>query len=106
LDFEKRGAKLAAISVDPPPTAAAWHKRKGFTYPLLSDPNMDLIEKKMHIRNPQQPDLAIHAIYILDEQGKIFYRKIGRRRALSKELLIAIDHHQATHPKAKEAAKP
>jgi peroxiredoxin len=95
---------LAAISVDPPPTSLAWKKERGFTFTLLSDPKMKVIEDLMHIRNPQEPELAIHAIYIVDSQGKVFYRKVGRRRALSNELLAAIDHFQATHPKAKTKA--
>ena len=36
-------------------------------------------------------DLALHAIYILEPDGTVFYRKIARRRARSRELLYAID---------------
>jgi peroxiredoxin len=106
LEYEKRKARLVAISVDPPKTSLEWKAKRGFTFTLLSDPKMKVIEGLMHIRNPQEPDLAIHAIYILDSEGKVFYRKVGRRRALSKELLAAMDHFVAMHPRAPKREAP
>ncbi len=75
------------------PTSFAWAKTRGFEFPLAADPDMKLIDR-FGIRNPNQTDLALHAIYIVDRDGDVFYRKIGRRRAYSTELLSAIDHYR------------
>lgn len=37
-------------------------------------------------------DLSLHAVYLLDPDGTIFYRKIARRRAYPPEFLDAIDY--------------
>lgn len=47
--------------------------------------------------NEDRPELSLHAIYIIDPDGKIFYRKIARRRAYSNELLDALDYRTGTY---------
>ncbi len=49
--------------------------------------------------NPDTPELSLHAIYIVDPQGRVFYRKIARRRAYADELLDAIDYHFGPWPR-------
>ena len=90
-EFEKRGVTMVAISVDDVPTSEKWAKRRGFTFTLASDPEMKLIDR-FGIRNRNTPDLALHAIYIVDKDGDVFYRKVARRRAYSNELADAVDH--------------
>ncbi len=92
-EFQKRNASVVAISVDPVPATFGWAKLKGFTFRLASDPKMEIIDR-FGIRNRNQPDLALHAIYIVDKDGDVFYRKVARRRAYSGELLAAIDHYR------------
>jgi len=89
--FEKRNVSIYAISVDNPPETLAWVKKRGLTMPMLSDPKQKIIEKQFRLRNPEREELAIHAVYILDEAGKVFYRKIGKRRPMPPEFLAAID---------------
>lgn len=79
-----------ALSVDPPEVTKDWADKKGFTFTMVSDPDLKIIDT-YKIRNPEVEDLALHAIYILEPSGEIFYRKIARRRAKTKELLYAID---------------
>lgn len=43
------------------------------------------------LRNVDEPELALHAVYIIDPDGTIRYRKIARRRTRSPELLLALD---------------
>lgn len=69
-----------------------WAEKKGFTFPMVSDPKKELIGR-LDLINEDNPDLALHAVFILDAQGKVFYRKIARRRAYSPEFLDAIDYH-------------
>jgi hypothetical protein len=47
--------------------------------------------------NPDERELSLHAIYIVDKDGKVFYRKVARRRAYSDELLDALDYHAGTY---------
>lgn len=47
--------------------------------------------------NEDRPELSLHAIYLIDPDGKIFYRKIARRRAYSNELLDALDYRAGTY---------
>lgn len=89
---------MVAISVDGPSDTLPWAAKKGLTMPLASDPEMKLI-KEFGLVNPDVPELALHAVYIVDEQGKVFYRKIARRRAYSPEFLDAIDYHYGRWPK-------
>ena len=80
------------MSVDEPEVTIPWAEKKGFTFPMVSDPKQQLIGQ-VDLINPDVEDLALHAVFILDEEGKVFYRKIARRRAYSPEFLDAIDYH-------------
>jgi len=82
---------VVAVSVDPPEVSQEWAQKKGFGFVLASDPAQGVIEGQYHIQNPDRPELALHAIYMLEPDGTVFYRKIARRRARSRELLYAID---------------
>jgi peroxiredoxin len=82
---------VVAVSVDPPEVSREWAEKKGFSFVLASDPEQSVIEGQYHIQNPDSPNLAIHAVYLLEPDGTIFYRKIGRRRPKTKELLYALD---------------
>ncbi|MEM9624346.1 MAG: hypothetical protein AAF993_22085, partial [Pseudomonadota bacterium] len=60
--------------------------------------------KAFGVQNPDTQELALHAVYALDENGKIFYRKVARRRPVSAELIDAVDAYQGTYPMDDEAA--
>jgi len=81
-----------AISVDTPENTMPWVEKKGWTMPMASDPELKII-RSFELENPDVPELSLHAVYIIDEQGKVFYRKVARRRAYSKEFLDAVDYH-------------
>ncbi len=89
-EFDARGVTVIAVSVDPPEASIPWIEAKGFTFPMVSDPELKVIGG-WGLENPDVEDLSLHAVYILDEAGKIFYRKIARRRAYPPEFLDAID---------------
>jgi len=63
---------------------------------MLSDPQQQLIGA-LGLTNPDEPGLALHAIFIVDERGAIFYRKVARRRAYADELLDALDYRAGTY---------
>jgi peroxiredoxin len=93
---------LVAISVDVPADTLPWAAKKGLTMPLASDPEQRIIGS-FGIANADMPELSLHAIYILDEDGKVFYRKVARRRAYSPEFLDAIDYHYGRWPRGAAA---
>lgn len=94
---------MVGISVDEPVHTIEWVAKKQIPFDLLSDPEQRIIGA-FGLVNEDQPELSLHAIYIVDEQGKVFYRKIGRRRAYSDELLDALDYHAGTYkPRPKPA---
>jgi peroxiredoxin len=87
------------ISVDEPADSLPWADAKNFQFAMASDPQQAIIGR-FGLVNPDQPELSLHAIYILDSDRKVFYRKIARRRAYSDELIDAIDYHSRGAPRA------
>ncbi len=93
------------ISVDEAVHTREWVAKKEIPFDLMSDPEQRIIGA-FGLINSDQPELSLHAIYIVDGDGKVFYRKVGRRRAYSDELLDALDYHAGTYrPKPRAPAK-
>ena len=65
---------------------------------------MQTVVKKFGVQNPDTQELALHAVYIVDQEGRVFYRKVGRRRPISEELLDAIDAHNGEYPREEKRA--
>ena len=103
--FDRRGVSVMAISVDEPAASIAMIDRLGLTFTLGSDPQQNVI-RKFRIQNPDTRELAIHAVYIVEDDGHVFYRKVGLRRPVSQELIDAIDAHRGVYPRADDAATP
>lgn len=101
--FQRREASIIAISIDKPGDSLAMIQRLGLTFDLASDPDQDIV-RAFAVQNPDTRELALHAVYIIDRQGRIFYRKVARRRPVSAELIDAIDAYQGTYPRQDEAA--
>jgi hypothetical protein len=72
-------------------------QRLGLTFPLASDTNQAIINA-FSIQNSDTQELAQHAVYILDTNGRIFYRKVAGRRPVSAELIDAIDAFRGEYP--------
>ncbi len=95
--FERRGVSVVALSVDEPMESQALARRLGLSLLLGSDREQRVIEG-FRVQNPDTQALALHAVYIVDETGRIFYRKVARRRPVSNELIDAIDAHRGVYP--------
>lgn len=91
-EFDARGVTVVALSVDPPEVSLPWVEKKGFTFPVACDPELKVI-REWGLENTDVGDLSLHAVYLMDPDGTIFYRKIARRRAYPPEFLDAIDYH-------------
>ena len=101
--FERRNVSVIALSVDSPTDSAAMVERLGLTFALGSDPEQNIV-KAFRVQNPDTQELAVHAVYIVDPAGKVFYRKVARRRPTSDELIDAIDAHRGDYPQTDPAA--
>ncbi|GLZ13113.1 peroxiredoxin [Actinomadura sp. NBRC 104425] len=74
-DFEAAGATVVGISPDAPPKLAKFREKEGLTFPLLSDPDADVLraygaygEKKLYGRIVVG---VIRSTFIIDPDGKI-----------------------------------
>ncbi|MFV2089897.1 MAG: peroxiredoxin family protein [Pseudomonadales bacterium] len=101
--FQRRNITIIAISVDNPDDSVAMIRRLGLSFDLASDPGQTIV-KVFGVQNPDTQELALHAVYIVDEQGRIFYRKVARRRPVSAELIDAIDAHRGLYPQSDRIA--
>ncbi len=73
-DFNRRGIKLAAISVDPPEINREHCRKLGYTYTFLSDPKAEVIRRYdlLHAgAGPDGHDIARPAEFLLDSHGVI-----------------------------------
>jgi peroxiredoxin len=84
--------RIIAISVDPLDVAKRFAKDLSLPFPLASDPELAVI-RAWGLENEEVGDLAWHAVYIVDTDQRIFYRKAGGLRPRAQELLDAIDFH-------------
>ena len=95
--FTNRNVDVVAISVDPIAHSRLMVKRLGLKFPVLSDQDQTL-QRAFGVQNPDTQELALHAVYVVNTQKKVVYRKIAGRRPLSAELLDAIDHARGQYP--------
>ncbi len=72
-------------------------QRMKLGFPILSDENQ-LVQKSYGVQNPDTEELALHAVFIVNADRRVVYRKIAGRRPLSQELLDAIDHARGEYP--------
>lgn len=97
--FDNRGVKVVALSVDPPAHSRSMIRRMGLAFPITSDEFQE-VQKVYRVQNPETQELALHAVFIVGEDRRVFYRKIASRRPKSQELLDAIDYYQGHYPVA------
>lgn len=95
--FNNRGASVVALSVDPVTESDSLIRRLKLGFNVVSDESQQVMQA-YHVQNPDTNELALHAVFIVDEDRKIFYRKVASRRPLSQELLDAIDYHYGQYP--------
>ena len=96
-DFEKRGAHLAAISVDPSDVTAAHCRKMGYTFPFLSDADAAVIKRYDVLHRgagPKGNDIARPAEFYVDANGKVQWVNLTENiavRARPSQALNAID---------------
>ena len=73
-EFEARGIRVAAISVDPPETSRNLATKRGYTYTILSDPKAEVIRRYDLLHSGAGEggqDIARPAEFLLDSQGVV-----------------------------------
>ena len=75
-EFEKRGAQIAGISVDPPPSNARMVGKLLLPFPLLSDPEGELA-RLYGLWNAEE-GVAVPAVVVVDQSGEVRYLYSGR----------------------------
>jgi peroxiredoxin len=73
-DFNTRGIRVVAISVDPAETNQRHCQKMGFTYPFLSDPKAEVVRRYDLLHQgagPKSADIARPAEFLVDSTGTI-----------------------------------
>jgi peroxiredoxin len=71
-EFEARRINVVGISVDPPEINRRQSQKRGYTFPLLSDPKMHVIRRYDVLHpgaGPKGGDIARPAEFLLDSNG-------------------------------------
>ena len=95
--FTRRGVSVVALSVDPVEHSDAMIRRMKLQFPVVSDQDQAVMQA-YGVQNPDTRELALHAVYIVDKQRRVLYRKVASRRPLAQELLDAIDYYNDVYP--------
>ena len=96
-EFHRRGVEVVAISVDSPAESQKLCQSRGYTFPLLSDPNAQTIRQYgvAHAKAGQDgKDVARPAEFLVDATGTIRWVNLTddiRVRARPEPVLAAID---------------
>ncbi len=73
-DFDARGIRIVGISVDPPEINRRQSQKVGYTFPLLSDPNAEVIRRYDVLHpgaGPKGGDIARPAEFLIDSNGMV-----------------------------------
>lgn len=96
-DFNARGIRLVAISVDPVETNTAHVRRIGCTFTFLSDPRAEVIRRYdlLHAHGgPKGSDISRPGEFLVDARGIVRWLNLTESiavRARPAEVLRAID---------------
>ena len=95
-EFEKRGAKVAGVVVDPVETNAELARNADLAFPILSDPDMQMIDAYglRHVAAHDGKDIALSASVLIDGAGIVRWKSVARNvrvRPDPSESLEAID---------------
>ena len=96
-EFEARGVRVVGISVDPPDINQRQSQKRGYTFPLLSDPNAKVIRRYDVLHpgaGPKGADIARPAEFLLDSNGIVRWVNLTENiavRARPEQVLEALN---------------
>jgi peroxiredoxin len=91
-EFEKRGAQIAGISVDPPSNNARMVGKLLLPFPLLSDPEGELA--RLYGLWNAEDGVTLPSVVVIDQSGEVRYLHSGTDvadRPRDEEVLAALD---------------
>jgi peroxiredoxin len=97
VDFDARGIRVVAISVDPPEINRRQSQELGYTFPLLSDPKAEVIRRYDLLHpgaGPKGTDIARPAEFVIDSSGMVGWVNLTENiavRARPEQVLKAFD---------------
>ena len=100
-EFETRGIRVVAISVDPPKINRRQGQKLGYTYTFLSDPKAEVIRRYDLLHRgagPKGTDIARPAEFLIDPSGTIRWVNLTENiavRARPEQVLKAFDEMHA-----------
>jgi hypothetical protein len=100
-EIRKAGMGLAAISYDPVSTLGDFAKRRGITFPLLSDPGSDTIKRYGILNTTIDPKNELYGYpfpgtFIVDRHGVVtsrVFEPIYQERSTISSLLVRLGRH-------------
>jgi len=84
-DFDARGIRIVGISVDPPEINRRQSQKVGYTFPLLSDPNAEVIRRYDVLHpgaGPKGGDIARPAEFLIDSNGMVRWVNLTKNIAV------------------------
>jgi peroxiredoxin len=96
-EFDRRGIRVVAITVDPPDASNRHRQKLGFTFPILSDANTEVIRRYdlLHAGGgPKKSDISRPAEFLVDSTGTVRWMKLTDNlaiRARPEQALAAFD---------------
>ena len=101
-ELRKIGIGLAAVSYDPVPVAADFARRRGITFPLLSDPGSATIKRSGILNttipedNPQRYGIPFPGTFMLNPQGLVtsrFFEQAYQERSTVGSMLVRLGNN-------------
>src|SRR5262249_26853801 len=98
--IRKAGRSLAAISYDPVSTLSDFAKRRGITFPLLSDPGSETIKRYGILNTTIDPKNELYGYpfpgtFVVDRRGIVtsrIFEPIYQERSTISSLLVRLGH--------------
>ena len=96
-EFDSRGVRLVAISVDPPETTREHCRKQGYTFTFLSDTNSEVIRRYDLVHagaGPEGADISRPAEFLIDSTGTIRWVNLTdsfQVRARPEQILKVVD---------------
>ena len=96
-EFESRGIRLVAISVDPVEINQRHTRKLGYTFPFLADPKAEVIRRYDLLHSgggPRGQDISRPAEFLLDGSGTVTWRNLTENasvRARPEQVLKTFD---------------
>ena len=100
-EFDKRGIRVVAVSVDPVQESLGLSQKAGLTFPLLCDPDMKVIRAYdlLHAGGHRGTDIARPAEFLLDPTGTVRWVNLTNdfRVRIHGEEVLKVAEERLTH---------